>query len=51
MFKYSVFAKSGDSEAGTEYKIDGCSDYGYPKDWNVFVEKVNNSISTEVITK
>ena len=28
------------------FSLAGCGDYGYPKDWNVFVEKVNNSIST-----
>ena len=41
---YSVLIHNSDEDPGdcTTVTIDGCREYGYPDDWNIFVEKVDS---------
>ena len=47
LFSYSVLIHNSDSDSDdcTDYEIDGFREYGYPKDWDVFVDKVNEIIN------
>lgn len=46
LFSYSILIHNSDENPDdcTTVTIDGCREYGYPDDWNIFVEKVDSYI-------